>query len=106
MPRPSSPNLLLAQRLLEIRLKWGWAQTHMAEALGCDQASISFWERGRIHPGKCALTALACLTDRGVHQLTDKDPAWVAPAYPAYYCPVFRGLRLTHPVPEAHAATA
>ncbi len=39
-----------AERLKELRLKRGWTQKELAEALGVARASISHWETGRVPP--------------------------------------------------------
>jgi transcriptional regulator with XRE-family HTH domain len=54
----------------------------MAEALRVDQASISFWERGKIKPSGSALVAMAALFRTTVDALEGGD-GFVMPSTPA-----------------------
>ena len=58
-------------RIRAIRMKWGWSQEEVAQVLKVDQATISFWERGRILPSGAALVALAGLFRISVEALQD-----------------------------------
>lgn len=48
----------LGARLKKIRVKWGWSQEQMAEALGTGQQTLSRWERDEGEPTKATLRAL------------------------------------------------
>jgi transcriptional regulator with XRE-family HTH domain len=54
----------------------------MAEMLRVDQASISFWERGKIKPSGSALVALAALFRTTLDAL-EKGEGFVEPSPPA-----------------------
>jgi len=79
---PKAPSLTLSQKILATRKAWGWSQSQFGAALCCDQASISFWETGRITPSGSAITALACLFGIRVQDLVNDGP-FEAPAAPA-----------------------
>ena len=51
----------LGERIKAIRLNWRWSQGELAHALRVDQASISYWERGKVKPSGSGLVALASL---------------------------------------------
>jgi len=51
----------MGDRIKAVRTNWAWSQTEMAQILGVDQASVSFWERDKIKPAGSALLALASL---------------------------------------------
>jgi len=72
----------LAGRLKAVRDAWKWSQEEMAEVLRVDQASISFWERGKIKPSGSALMALAALFRTTVDAL-EKGDGFVMPAAPS-----------------------
>jgi transcriptional regulator with XRE-family HTH domain len=71
----------LAERIKTVRNAWDWSQEEMAEILRVDQASISFWERGKIRPSGSALLALATLFRTTVDALENGD-GFVAPSPP------------------------
>jgi transcriptional regulator with XRE-family HTH domain len=54
----------------------------MAEVLRVDQASVSFWERGKIRPSGSALVALAALF-RATPDALEKGEGFVVPSPPA-----------------------
>ena len=58
-------------RIKAVRQSWHWSQMELAEALKVDQASISFWERGKIIPSGSAMLALASLFRTSVEGLRE-----------------------------------
>jgi DNA-binding XRE family transcriptional regulator len=50
---------ILANNIRAARKKWGMSQEVMGKLFGCDQASISFWERGLIVPSGVGMTSIA-----------------------------------------------
>lgn len=57
----SLPTSTIGERIKAVRVSWRWSQEEMASALRVDQASISFWERGKIRPSGSAIVALSSL---------------------------------------------
>lgn len=57
LPVPDS----LGARIRTIRVRWGWSQVRLAEAIGSDQRTLSSWERDRYPVPGPALTLLATL---------------------------------------------
>lgn len=60
-PSPTINTTSLAERVKSVRTAWGWSQLAMAEILRVDQASVSFWERGKVKPSGAALVAISAL---------------------------------------------
>jgi len=56
-----APLSTLGERIKAIRLNWDWSQEEIAGAMRVDQATISFWERGKVRPTGSAIVALASL---------------------------------------------
>ena len=65
------PATTVGGRIKAVRQSWKWSQEAMAEALKVDQASISFWERGKITPSGSAMLALASLFRTSVEGLRE-----------------------------------
>lgn len=49
------------QRIVAIRVAWGWTQTALAKALGTTQSRVSEWEKGVAKPAGAAMLALTKL---------------------------------------------
>jgi len=71
----------LGERIKAVRGAWRWSQEEMAETLRVDQASISFWERGKIRPSGSALVAMAALFRTSIDAL-EKGDGFIVPAAP------------------------
>lgn len=85
--RPSPPTTL-GGRIRTVRLKWHWSQEKLAEAVGCDQRTLSAWERDVYQPSSPALELLAALFCLSADSLRSG-----------------RGFRIPEP-PAAHIAEA
>ena len=59
-PEPN-PTTSLGERIKAVRVSWRWSQGELAHALRVDQASVSYWERGKVKPSGSGLLALASL---------------------------------------------
>jgi transcriptional regulator with XRE-family HTH domain len=80
-PQEAPARPTLADRIRAVRDAWKWSQEEMAEVLRVDQASISFWERGKIRPSGSALVALAALFRTTVGALENGE-GFVMPSPP------------------------
>lgn len=74
----------MGERIRNVRNSWGWSQGDMADALRVDQASISFWERGKIKPSGSAMVALAALFRTSVEAL-ETGQGFVLPDPPSRF---------------------
>ena len=57
------------QRVRAVRSAWGWSQLKMANILGLDQATVSFWEQDKIIPGGTSTVALSALFRMSIEAL-------------------------------------
>lgn len=74
----------MGDRIRSVRTAWGWSQGDMADALRVDQASISFWERGKIKPSGSAMVALAALFRSSVEAL-ESGKGFIIPDPPSRF---------------------
>ena len=80
---PQAPALdTIGDRIKATRYAWGWSQAHFAGIIGCDQASVSFWERGVSNPAGTTVTALAALFGCSRPAL-EVGEGFVVPAFPS-----------------------
>ena len=68
-------NLEIANRLVELRKKFGYSQEALAEKLGISRQAISKWERAEASPDTDNLMALASLYGMTLDQLINTDSA-------------------------------
>jgi transcriptional regulator with XRE-family HTH domain len=80
-PGPPQAPQTLAERIRAVRGAWKWSQGEMADALRVDQASISFWERGKVRPSGSALVAMAALFRTTVDAL-ERGEGFIMPSLP------------------------
>lgn len=66
----------IAENIADTRTAWGWSQKKLAHVVGVDQASISFWERGKIVPCGSAQMVLALLFGCS-REMLHKQFTWV-----------------------------
>lgn len=59
--KQSGPPKTFGQRIVAIRVAWGWTQTALAKALGTTQSRVSEWEKDVARPTGAAMLALTKL---------------------------------------------
>lgn len=79
----------LSRNIKNHRLAWNWSQSDLAKALYMDQASISFWESGKVNPLGSTKVALAALFSCTVSELEDS----ILEIRPIPEIAVFSGLK-------------
>jgi DNA-binding XRE family transcriptional regulator len=82
----------LGARVKAVRSAWGWSQETMADILRVDQASVSFWERGKIQPSGSAMVALSALFRCTIHELETGEGFRIPEAPTTGNDPSMRGL--------------
>ena len=72
----------VGERIRSTRKAWRWSQERLAKTLGCDQATVSFWEMSRITMSGTAMVAICALFGCS-RRVFETGVGFVVPAAPA-----------------------
>lgn len=64
---------IIAKNIRAIRKHWKLTQKELAGVIRMDQGSVSFWEKGVVHPSGPALVALADIFRTTIHALETQE---------------------------------